>query len=180
MNQVEYWEMSTGYPPDDLFFIKKWNKEAYRLQYLLPNDEKIVELSTNAITTLIIGTDDKLYKHEYSSKKEELVEMRLPRCAKPKQVSVGYSHMMILTTDNELYTWGDNTYGQLGGRDSAFSPVKFPNGVHPVYIEAGRDNCRAKGDDGNIYAWGRDYYDELLTGIQGNKLTPTLVKLQNK
>ena len=37
-----------------------------------------------------------------------------------------YTHVVALTTDNKLYTWGYNGYGQLGSGNTsdAYSPVE--------------------------------------------------------
>ncbi|CAI5438989.1 unnamed protein product [Caenorhabditis angaria] len=42
---------------------------------------------------------------------------RLPSRISIKQVSVSETHVMVLTNENEVFGWGDNSHGQLGFED---------------------------------------------------------------
>lgn len=68
-----------------------------------------------------------------------------------KQVSAGFAHSCALSNRNEVWCWGDNTYGQLGSNRTASSfsravTVRFSNSTNltNVYaIDAGIDHTCA-------------------------------------
>ena len=81
------------------------------------------------------------------------------------KVSVGEGFSVALMSNGEVYTWGDNTYGQLGSANItvgsfANSPVKV-NGLDPdeingrwvADIAAGKDHAVAVFNTGEVYAW---------------------------
>jgi len=85
-----------------------------------------------------------------------------------------------LTTNNDLYGWGNNNTFALGGGYS--NTVKFSS---PVLISSGlkfRDffisinmAVYAITREGVMYAWGQNSFGELGVGSTGNISTPTLV-----
>ena len=38
-------------------------------------------------------------------------------------MQAGYNHFMVLTSQGEVFVWGDNTYGQLGLNDTTITTV---------------------------------------------------------
>ncbi|MBQ4273609.1 MAG: hypothetical protein IJB94_01385 [Clostridia bacterium] len=105
-------------------------------------------------------------------------------------ISVGDKFMVVQTATGEIWGWGDNSNGVLGGAQTAergtniTNPVQIglPGTVKSVAISAGTDHVLAVGSDGNVYAWGNNTYGQL--GIDNGGLTvsaPTLVEtLKNK
>ncbi|MCF7826663.1 MAG: choice-of-anchor D domain-containing protein [Candidatus Marinimicrobia bacterium] len=84
----------------------------------------------------------------------------------------GYSHTLVLTSDNELYTWGTNEFGQLGsGGPAGFGtgsnvPVAVDmsgvlNGKTIVEIAAHGYHSIITDSDGQAYAWGQNWQGEL-------------------
>lgn len=69
-------------------------------------------------------------------------------------VSAGGFHVAYVTTDGELYTLGQNTYGQLGDgtQASSNSPKLVLENVKSV--AAGADHTLAIQNDGTLWAWG--------------------------
>jgi alpha-tubulin suppressor-like RCC1 family protein len=71
-------------------------------------------------------------------------------------------------SDDNLYAWGDNEYGQLGNgtTTSSLSPVvvSLPTGVTPKAIAAGCDDAYVIGSDENLYAWGASNVGQLGNG----------------
>ena len=105
------------------------------------------------------------------------------------QVAGGAGFSLALTADGKVYSWGDDTYGQLGdGNTAAYdqqsggtngvlrrdtpdvvlatNPQTFS--VQPlrgiVAIAAGREFALALGANGVVYAWGRNQLGQLGNG----------------
>ena len=97
------------------------------------------------------------------------------------QISAGFDFSLAMGTDGNLYSWGNNSYGQLGNNTRSYrqatpSKVNLPTGVPKfTQISAGTNYSLALGSDGNLYSWGWNSDGEL--GIGSNdaieKLTPS-------
>ena len=100
---------------------------------------------------------------------------------KPISISAGNYHSMAIGDDGELYTWGENSYGQLGTGDktTVYKPTKvtLANGIKPKTISAGGSYSMAIGEDGELYTWGDNSYGQLGIGNTQIKLIPTKVTL---
>ena len=83
-----------------------------------------------------------------------------------KAVAVGDSHALVLKTDGSLWTFGRNTYGQLGDgtTDWQKTPVKIMDGV--VQVSASGNTSMAVKKDGSLWAWGQNDYGNLGTGTK--------------
>uniref|UniRef100_UPI0030DAD8DC RCC1 domain-containing protein n=2 Tax=Bifidobacterium indicum TaxID=1691 RepID=UPI0030DAD8DC len=87
------------------------------------------------------------------------------------QASAGYTHSMAVGSDGNLYTWGDNNYGQLGRATPTVSPNPMPGPVDKpagapagftwTQASAGDYFSMAVGSDGNLYTWGDNQYGQL-------------------
>lgn len=80
------------------------------------------------------------------------------------QVSCGYRHIAAIKNDGTLWTWGRNTYGQLGDntRIHRSSPVQtLALGNNWQAVECGDDEIVALKKDGTIWAWGGNSYGNL-------------------
>lgn len=69
-----------------------------------------------------------------------------------------YFDAVVLTTEGQVYTFGSNSYGQLGVGD--LSPrgfptiVKMPISVNIKMIAAGSHHTAALTSDGDVLTWG--------------------------
>ena len=77
------------------------------------------------------------------------------------QFSAGTDHSLALGSDGNLYSWGNNSSGQLGTGSTDYSPHSTPSkgsmpadGTKFTQISAGDDYSLAMGTDGNLYSWG--------------------------
>ncbi len=101
-----------------------------------------------------------------------------------KDISVGFSHTILLMQDGTIYTYGSNTHGQLGDgtTTSQDNPVqvKGVNGegffTDIVSVAAGENYSLAVKADGTVYAWGRNNYGQLGDGTTTSSATPVRVK----
>ncbi|MCP8614534.1 InlB B-repeat-containing protein, partial [Bifidobacterium asteroides] len=88
------------------------------------------------------------------------------------QISIGYFHSAAIGSDGNLYTWGNNSDGQLGDGTNTNrntpapigKPAGAPAGFTWQQIGQGCRHSAALGSDGNLYTWGDNSYGELGDG----------------
>jgi alpha-tubulin suppressor-like RCC1 family protein len=86
-------------------------------------------------------------------------------------------------SNGRLYSWGDNSSGELGNGTSGGTTdvpglVSLPAGVTPTAISAAQGIGYALGSDATVYAWGDNTYGALGAGtIGGTSATPAAVAL---
>ena len=110
------------------------------------------------------------------------VVVSLPSGVTPTAISAAQGSGYAMGSDGHLYAWGDNTYGTLGnGTSVTFSDtpvlVSLPTGVTADAVSGGYESAYAIGSDGNLYAWGDNFYGELGNGGATNSDTPVAVSL---
>ncbi len=86
-------------------------------------------------------------------------------------VSAGLYHTILLNEKGKVFTWGDNTYGQLGlgSLDNEEAPTEISGLTDVVAVSAGAYHSMALTADGNVYLWGRNSFGQI-----GNKSTETV------
>lgn len=90
-------------------------------------------------------------------------------------VAAGDSFTMALDKDGNVYTWGYNSYGQLGNGDTNYRvlPVKVDGLQGIVKIKAGNGSAFAIDNNNCLWVAGYNGYGNLGDGTTGNKLTFT-------
>ena len=72
------------------------------------------------------------------------------------QISCGAYHSMAVTSDGELFSWGHNTFAQLG--DKTYNSRNIPTQVlirdRIITISCGTNHSMALSSDGKAYVWG--------------------------
>lgn len=76
-------------------------------------------------------------------------------------VAAGALHYVALASDGAVYSWGDNSYGQLGyvsvyGSKTSLAPVKVGLLSKMKAISCGPYMTLALSDDGKVYEWGNN------------------------
>ncbi len=101
---------------------------------------------------------------------------------KIKAVAAGESHCVVLADDGKVYTWGDNSYGQLGNGNNTDSnvPVEVITsgaiaGKSIVAISAGGLFSVALASDGTVYTWGYNSSGQLGYGNNTDSNVPVAV-----
>ena len=99
-------------------------------------------------------------------------------------VNSGSEVACALSTDDHVWCWGDNTYGELGqGDTSTYSiPVEvkgvngsgFLSNIQSIMAGGSHQVC-AVATDGTAYCWGNGAYGELGNGSTASSLLPTQV-----
>ncbi|WP_416518118.1 RCC1 domain-containing protein [Bifidobacterium asteroides] len=96
------------------------------------------------------------------------------------QVAAGGTHALAIGSDQTVYSWGQNQYGQLGdgSMQSRSNPqaVKGPDGqpFKATQISAGSTDSAAIDLNGRVYVWGSETNDKSTYSTL--KLTPALAK----
>ena len=92
-----------------------------------------------------------------------------------KQVSCGDNYTAAIKTDGTLWTWGRNTFGQLGNNTTTnrSTPVTtFSGGTNWKQVACGRDHISAIKTDGTLWTWGYNNLGQLGNRTTINRSTP--------
>nr|XP_057936716.1 probable E3 ubiquitin-protein ligase HERC3 isoform X2 [Doryrhamphus excisus] len=113
--------------------------------------------------------------------------VRIPRLVKRlgdhsiAQVMCGNQHCIALSRDGQLFTWGQNTNGQLGlGKEEssklAPQPLKSLAGIPLAQITAGGDHSFALSLSGAVFGWGKNTAGQLGLNDKQDRAVPCHIK----
>ncbi len=101
-----------------------------------------------------------------------------------KEVEYQMNSTAMISTDGNVWAWGDNTYGKLGtgGPLQICNPtparVQLPSGVKAITLSGSDEyTMYILGDNGKVYAMGRNHNGQLGDGTTTNRSVPVEVKL---
>jgi alpha-tubulin suppressor-like RCC1 family protein len=98
-----------------------------------------------------------------------------------KTIKVGGQHVCGIRTDNWIWCWGANGYGQLGKTGIGAGEQHIPRSIDMSSVgwsgvDLGRDHtCAIRQSGLLVYCWGRGNWGQVGTGNTANALTPTQV-----
>ncbi|XP_038561956.1 probable E3 ubiquitin-protein ligase HERC3 [Micropterus salmoides] len=100
------------------------------------------------------------------------------------QVACGGQHAVALTKDGHVYTWGQDSRGQLGLRERNLGPnspqhLRSLSAIPLVQIAAGGEQSFALSVSGGVFGWGRNDCGQLGLGDTADRHTPTPVHCLN-
>ncbi|RWS05860.1 Williams-Beuren syndrome chromosomal region 16 protein-like protein [Dinothrombium tinctorium] len=138
-----------------------------------------------------INTDSQIGYHESENKKflgvlikPSPIDLPIYESTKVKKVSCGRAHTVCLTSDNELFSLGNNAYGQCGRpiiEKEIFHGSRKVNKIYGIdekvsEVVCGQDHTLFLTENGSVYScgWGADGQTGL--GHYGNAAIPTKVK----
>uniref|UniRef100_A0A2H8TU70 HECT-type E3 ubiquitin transferase n=1 Tax=Melanaphis sacchari TaxID=742174 RepID=A0A2H8TU70_9HEMI len=97
-------------------------------------------------------------------------------------IACGGAHSAAITSEGELYTWGQGQYGRLGHGDevSQFTPklVKELIGKNIIQVACGSRDAQTLALDGagNVYSWGDGDFGKLGRGGSDGCCTPKQIE----
>jgi RCC1 and BTB domain-containing protein len=93
--------------------------------------------------------------------------------------SFGRGHVVALTDEGNVFTWGQNDHQQCGNGGEEYLKVPVQIAFNQMNlnekvtnIKCGWDHTLALTDSGSLYAWGRNYYGQCGTGTRDNVKVP--------
>ena len=97
------------------------------------------------------------------------------------KLEIGATHTAALKTDGTVWTWGSNSYGQLGTGDNINKtmPVKVMDIENAIDISVGSYNTVVVKDDGTVWSFGYNGYGQLGDGTSSSRNTPVQVIKQD-
>ena len=144
----------------------------YNQTFAITEENKLIAWGLNTNGELGIGTtESKVLPRKVETMKNVL------------DVKAGKSHTVVVTTNGEIWTTGNNSFGSLAGTDykrNTFALVGTEDtsntDMNIVYISAGEYHNLALTTNGKLYVWGYNVYGQL--GINtGTIITePTQIK----
>lgn len=96
------------------------------------------------------------------------------------QVSAGWKHAVALTADGRVWTWGDNTNGEIGNGSTSttgvYVPFQVPGLSNMIGVSAGDRYTAALKADGTVWTWGYNVFGQLGDGTTTDRPTPAKVE----
>ncbi len=155
---------------DGSVYYSVWGVGLMRLETkgIIPAGDKIIDISADGYKFAVVTKSGNLYffsKHtDYHTLKwpgefpSQLKHIPLPE--KIKQVSLSQTHVIVLTKNGNVYTWG-NKSSLLGlGEDSSSQIYKIPQRLTSLpkisYISSSKKFSSVITTDGRLYVWGEN------------------------
>ncbi len=94
--------------------------------------------------------------------------------ASEQQVATGFQHTVHLAPDGTVWTWGGNSFGQLGHGDTTprSTPTQVAGLTNIIAVSAGFYHTLALRGDGTVFAWGYNFYGQLGDGTTATRYAP--------
>ncbi|MGN0514890.1 MAG: DUF4214 domain-containing protein, partial [Lachnospiraceae bacterium] len=111
----------------------------------------IIMCNVQYVDAALSSNEDTLYLNEVADANSKKIV----------SVSLGFASSAAISQNGELYTWGDNSDGQLGDgtKEDKITPVKIMDNVAMVCLD--EDYSGAVTKSGELYMWGYNYCGKL-------------------
>ena len=107
------------------------------------------------------------------------VRLEMPAKVDPiQQVACGKSHLLLLTTDGDVYAVGAGDNYQLGHGKTTHLPTPrlILHGKKIFHVAAGRYHSVAITAHGSMFTWGSGEHGQLCHGVDGSEPVPRVVE----
>ena len=148
------------------------------IEYTALNEDIAVIDTDGTITGKQYGKAEIVARHKLTNKTTTIFVNVVPdnKVSVP-EVENSYTHSAALKADGTVWTWGSNTYGQLGigSKVAKSSPVQVTGLEDIIDISVGYYNTIAVKRDGTVWSFGLNTYGQLGEGTATEKTIPTQV-----
>ncbi len=94
-------------------------------------------------------------------------------------INCGYNFTIGMTTNDQVFVWGDNQCGQLGQghKNEILSPIELPPPSQHKWkkFRCGCYHSFGLTEDNTVYSWGRNNYGQLGLGDNEDRSTPVIM-----
>lgn len=185
----------TSMPAENITLQAKWRINSYSVDYyvkydyytlldisLLPS-ETIIQVELGAEHSAVLTSSGRLFvwgRNNYGQLGDGTTTNKLTPTEitsrfdlssgdKIVLISLGYYQSAALTLSGRLFTWGNNSAGQLGDgtTNSKATPTEITNGFNLasgdkiISISLGGEHSVALTSSGSLFTWGSDSYGQL-------------------
>jgi alpha-tubulin suppressor-like RCC1 family protein len=162
--------------------LHHWRTNTIEGVVLTKPDAELCCLSCGQLDTILLDSKGRLYELT-ASLTFEPKNVVLPEDEKTVFVACGNTSVALLTEKGNVYTYGENGFGQLGlgsAVDKQAVPTKVDLPAPVVSLASGSHHVLAVTEEGELWAWGRNDDGKLGIGeFQNNKNMPVLTPLKN-
>ena len=132
----------------------------------LDSNGTVYTFGRNNFGQLGVSLGDKAVQYTHLPQKVDLPPI--------KQVCCGDYHSICLSEENFIYSFGNNTLGQLGlgHRTNCTVPHKINSLEDIDFVESGYNYVICKSLSGGVFSWGDNDQAQLGIGIRGSKNEP--------
>ena len=149
----------------------------------LVNSNKWQLVGLGSFHTLALSVDGELWSWGQSytgalglgtSKMQTQVPMRVGKNRKWREIAAGSSTSFAIAADGSLWTWGANSFGELGigSREKSTRPHLVAAGNDWAVVSAGTFHSSGVRPDGTLWTWGRNSQGQLGNGDFIDSLIP--------
>ncbi|XP_071085052.1 RCC1 and BTB domain-containing protein 1-like isoform X1 [Haliotis cracherodii] len=171
MTDLSRWSIFCILEPDVLTSIKKVcvfgssGNEAI----FLTDDDDVYAIGSNCSSCLGLGDTHSSF-----------TPRKIEGLCKKKVVDIAFGsgpHVLAVTENGDVFSWGHNGYCQLGngGSNQGFQPAIVNTnlqGKKVFHVACGSHHSMALTHEGEIYAWGQNNCGQVGTGTTTNQPTP--------
>ncbi len=138
-----------------------------------------VDADTGLVTGVAPGKVTIWVASTHSPRKGDRTDLEVHRVLPQEQITAGSSHTCSLSTEGDVFCWGDNFFGQVGERTTPFSTIeRTPIPVMDVEfraVAAGGTHTCALSMAGQMYCRGNNGSGQLGAGTLSTYEGPVLV-----
>ena len=154
--------------------------------------EDVIDVSVGKNHTMTLTSDGNVYVtgsnlygqlgngNEEIFKVNEFTKVNLPDVI--TTIDCGELSNAVITVNGNVYTWGQNAYGQLGlgDKETQFNPT-LVSGLNNIReIEIGKTNAIVRDGNGKMYITGSNIYGQLGKGTKGSSTNVTNFEMLTK